>query len=54
MFNALSNGRGGLDWAGLPLMVMKFGVEDVGDLIERLTIIKLHRPPEEDEPQFRQ
>jgi hypothetical protein len=45
---------GGLDWAGFPLMVMKFGVEDVEGLIERLCAIKAYRPAEEDEPQFRQ
>jgi hypothetical protein len=38
---------GGLDWAGLGLMVEMFGIEDVEGLIQRLLIIKSHVPPKE-------
>jgi hypothetical protein len=52
---ALSNGMGGIDWAGFPLMVAKFGVDDVDGLIERLVVIKNHQPPKEDDgAMFRQ
>ncbi len=45
IFNALSNGMGGLDWAGLPLHVAYHGVQDVEGLLQRLLVIKTHRPP---------
>lgn len=47
VINALSNGYGGIDWAGLPIIVEKFGIENVDDLIDRLLVIKNHRPPKE-------
>ncbi len=37
---------GGFDWAGLPYVVAHLGVRDVGALLERLNVIKLHKPPE--------
>ena len=37
---------GGLDWGGLEYMVAMFGVEDVEGLVQRLIIIKGHRPQE--------
>jgi len=41
----LSNGQGGLDWAGLPLACAYLGVDgDPGALIDRLAVIKCHRP----------
>jgi hypothetical protein len=46
----LSNGSGGLDWSGFDLAVAKFGIEDVDGLIERLHVIKAHRPPDEELP----
>lgn len=46
-FNALANGQGGLDWAGLPLVCEWLGVEDVEGLLERLAVIRAHKPPEE-------
>lgn len=41
----LSNGRGGFDWAGLDSVAALLGVADIEDLINRLLVIKLHRPP---------
>lgn len=43
IWNALTNGSGGLDWAGLALMVELFDVADVEALIERLLVIKSHK-----------
>lgn len=48
MFNALANGMGGIDWAGFEWWVQKLGVEDVEGLMERLMVIRLHSPPDED------
>lgn len=45
VFAALANGMGGIDWTGLPLFVELYGVHDVEALIERLMVIKQHRPP---------
>lgn len=50
MFNLLSNGMGGIDWAGLPVAVTLFGVRDVEGLMHRLALIKSHRAPEDDVP----
>ena len=47
MFNALKNGHGGIDWAGLPLLVEWFGVADVAALLQRLLVIKSYRKPAE-------
>lgn len=44
-WNMLANGMGGLDWAGLPLAVALFGINDVDGLLHRLQVIKAHRPP---------
>ncbi len=41
----LSNGMGGVDWAGLDLVVELLGVSDVEGLVRRLAVIKAHRPP---------
>lgn len=40
---------GGFDWAGLPLVIELLGVVDVEALIDRLLIIKTHRPPKDDD-----
>jgi hypothetical protein len=42
----LGNGMGGIDWAGLPLVVAMLGVDDVEALVDRMLTIKLHKPPE--------
>jgi len=46
--NALANGMGGLDWQALPLFAAMYDVQDVEDLIERLLVIKMHKPPKVD------
>lgn len=45
-FNLLANGTGGIDWAGLPVVVELLGVEDIEDLLHRLEVIRMHKPPE--------
>lgn len=46
--NALQNGMGGFDWNGLPILVEYYGIDDVEGLIDRLLVIKNHRPPKDD------
>ena len=48
VWNLLSNGMGGLDWAGLPLAVELLGITDVEALLEALLVIKTHRPDTQD------
>lgn len=43
VFNGLTNGMGGLDWAGLPLLCAYHCVNDVEGLMHRLLVIKSHR-----------
>lgn len=38
---------GGLDWSGLPYVCELLGVQDVEQLIERLLVIKTHKPDED-------
>ena len=40
----MSNGHGGMDWAGLNLMAALLGIENIESLVNRLLIIKLHKP----------
>lgn len=40
---------GGIDWAGLDIVVDLLGVRDVEGLVRRLAVIKSHRPPAPDE-----
>lgn len=44
MWNLLSDGNGGLDFAGLPLVVEWLGITDVDALLSRLSVIKTHDP----------
>jgi hypothetical protein len=44
-WNALHNGQGGIDWAGLPLVVAWLGVQDLDSLLTRLLVIKTHERP---------
>lgn len=44
VFNALSDSMGGVAWAGLEVMAAYYGIDDVDGLIERLLIVKTHRP----------
>lgn len=50
VWNMLSNGMGGMDWAGLQLAVAMFGIVDVEGLIDRLLLIKAYKPPEQGDP----
>jgi hypothetical protein len=43
-WNHLANGAGGIDWAGLPLVVELLGIDDIADLMHGLVTIKLHKP----------
>ncbi len=43
-WNLLSTGSGAFDLGALPVVVELLGVQDVEGLIDRLLIIKLHRP----------
>lgn len=45
-WNLLTNGMGGLDYAGLPLVCAKLGVRDVDGLVDRLLVIKMHKRKE--------
>lgn len=40
---------GGLDLAGLPLVVELLGVVDVEALLDRLLTIKTHKPPKDND-----
>lgn len=39
---------GGIDFAGMPLVIELLGIEDVEMLMHRLLAIKLHKPPTAD------
>ena len=43
-WNYLSNRTGSIDWAGLEFVVALLGIKDVESLVQRLLIIKTHRP----------
>lgn len=45
----LANGMGGLDWAGLPLVVELLGIDDVDTFLQRLMTIKTYRPDKEED-----
>jgi hypothetical protein len=38
----LSNGMGGMDWAGLPIVCAWLGVTDPEDLLNRIRVIRTH------------
>ena len=44
-WNLLADGQGGLNWAGLELVAAWLGVDDLDGLLQRLQVIKLHKPP---------
>jgi hypothetical protein len=48
-WNALNNGMGGIDWAGLPMVCAMLEVENVETLVERMLVIKGHKPPKDDD-----
>lgn len=45
----LSNGMGGIDWAGLPMACAYFGVRDVDGLLLRLMVMKTYDPSAKDD-----
>lgn len=49
-YNLLSNGMGGIDWAGLPLVVAHLGIERIDVLIDTMATIKTHQPREDEAP----
>lgn len=48
-YNLLSNGMGGLDWAGLPIVAAYLGISRVEPLLHALAVIKAHKPPRADD-----
>jgi hypothetical protein len=42
----LANGMGGIDWAGLPIVVEMLGIHDPESLIARLQVIRAYKPTE--------
>jgi len=48
VWNFIANGSGGCDWGALELAIAHVGVApaDVPALVERVLVIKAHRPPE--------
>lgn len=48
-FNLLSNGMGGLDWAGLPLVAAYLGITRIEPLMHAMGVIKAHRPATHDD-----
>lgn len=47
IWNLLTDGNGGLNLAGLPLVAEWLGIADLDGLMTRLETIKGHRPPQE-------
>ena len=48
-FELLRTGMGGIDWAGLPLVVEHLGIEDVPALIDAVHTIINFKPPKDEE-----
>ncbi|MBY0467604.1 MAG: hypothetical protein K2Q07_01355 [Burkholderiaceae bacterium] len=46
-WNLLRNGHGGMDWSGLPMVCAHLGIEDIEGLLDRLEVIRNHKPPED-------
>lgn len=42
----LSNGMGGIDMSGLPLVCEWLGIADIDGLLMRMETIRMHKPPE--------
>lgn len=47
-WNLLSNGMGGIDYAGLPYVTALLGIEDVEALLSALLVIRMHDPKKDD------
>ena len=41
----LGNGMGGIDWAGVPVVLQMLGVQDVEDCLHRMMVIKSYSKP---------
>ena len=48
-YNLLATGAGGIDLAGIAVVVEYLGIADVEDLLHRLEVIRNHKPPERPE-----
>jgi hypothetical protein len=48
-WNLLSNGMGGLEWAGLPYVCELLGIDEPEVLMARLLTIRAHRKPDNNE-----
>ena len=46
-YNLLSNGMGGIDWAGLDVVAACLGISDIEGLVHRLSVIKAYSPDKE-------
>lgn len=44
VWNACANGMGGVDWDAVLLFADHYGVTDIDMLVERLLMIKMHKP----------
>lgn len=44
IFNALQDEMGGIGWSGLDALIELYGIEDRDGLLERLIVIKTHKP----------
>lgn len=40
----LTNGMGGIDWSGLPLVAAHLGVTDAEGLLDALEVLVTHQP----------
>jgi hypothetical protein len=49
-FNLLTNGMGGMDWAGLPVVVELLGIDDVEQFLWNILTIRSD-PGDEDDDQ---
>jgi len=48
VWNYLTDGNDSIDWAGLPVVCAHLGIDDPGALLDRLYVIKTHKPPTKD------
>ena len=47
----LANGMGGLDWAGLPIVVEHLGIPDINLFLWQLRVIRSHKADRTDPPE---
>jgi len=47
-WNYLADGNDSIDWAGVPFVCEHLGIDDPGALLDRLYVIKTHKPPTKD------